>query len=68
MEFVGPQPVYCAIHIALDPSAFYHQCDFVDGRGQQVGDQHTHHQTHIVFTNNSFFSSFFVIQQIYLIN
>jgi hypothetical protein len=28
MEFVGPQPKYCAEHIFLDPEALYHKCGF----------------------------------------
>jgi hypothetical protein len=29
LEFIGPQPIYCAEHIYLDPSALYHKCGFV---------------------------------------
>ncbi len=28
MEFVGPQPLYCAEHISSDPNAMYHKCGF----------------------------------------
>jgi hypothetical protein len=28
MEFVGPQPHYCAEHIHLDPHAVYHKCGY----------------------------------------
>jgi hypothetical protein len=28
MEFIGPQPHYCAEHIFLDPDALYHKCSY----------------------------------------
>eukprot|EP00299_Pterocystis_sp_00344_P019214 c9555_g2_i2.p1 GENE.c9555_g2_i2~~c9555_g2_i2.p1 ORF type:complete len:247 (-),score=29.94 c9555_g2_i2:576-1316(-) len=28
MEYIGPQPQFCAEHISMDPAALYHKCGF----------------------------------------
>jgi hypothetical protein len=36
MEFVGPQPHFCAEHIHLDPHAVYHKCGFANDGSRKV--------------------------------